>query len=68
MNRSIPIYVINLDTARGRLENISRQMRNYSRDFQRWRATPGAELISTRFGIEESYEGVFITGFRVEQK
>lgn len=64
MNRPLPIYVINLDTAQKRIESIHRQMMGYGREFLRWSATPGAELDSTRFGIEESYEGIFITGFR----
>ena len=64
MDRPLPIYVINLDTAKNRLSSVKKQMENMGLVFHRWSATSGADLDSRRFGIKESFPGVFITGFR----
>lgn len=61
---TLPVFVINLDSAMDRYMTFKNQAMLKNREFIRWSATPGKDLDSSKFGIQESYDGIFITGFR----
>ena len=64
ISTEIPIYVINLDSATERFNTFKSQELLKNRHFNRWSATSGSDLDSSKFGIEESFDGILITGFR----
>lgn len=64
MSKNLPIFVINLDSATSRYFAFERQAMLRKREFIRWSATPGKELDSSKFGVQELSDGIFVTGFR----
>jgi len=64
MEYKIPIFVINLDSAKDRLQKFKVPFDKHNIPFFRWSATPGSALDSSKFGKKPLMEGVYITGFR----
>jgi len=58
------VFVVNLDGDRERLRRFEATMNRFRVPFDRWRATPGAELDGRKFGREHLARGIFVTTFQ----
>ena len=58
------VFAVNLDKDSDRLSRFRAIMRGFDVPFQRWSATPGADLDYARFGKEPIRPGIYIKDFR----